>query len=69
MTIQEYKLSPQAKEALRILASGAECAPSEQIVQELGKAGLAYRLDPQFRKRNIAFTEAGLDIVLKYFRL
>lgn len=52
-------LSPAALLAMRELLAGKVCIPSEEVVIELGRAGLAYRRDLRSRSRRLALSSEG----------
>jgi hypothetical protein len=52
-------LSPEALQAMKELLAGLICSPSEAVVQELGKAGLAYRRNLRSRSRRLNLTTKG----------
>lgn len=54
-------LSTEAAEAMQELLAGKICVPSESVVQELGRMGLAYRRDLRnFCNRRISLTLEGM---------
>ena len=52
-------LSPAALRAMGHLYSGTTCEFGEEVVRELGKAGLAYRFDLRSRSRRIVLSSEG----------
>ena len=56
-------LSEQATSALLDLLHGKICIPSEPVISELGRLGLACRYDLRNRSRRIVLTTEGAKLL------
>jgi hypothetical protein len=55
-----FAVSEVGWHTMQALWAGDDCYPDEAVVQELGRLGLAYRLDlRRWHSRQIALTAAG----------
>lgn len=57
----EFKLSKGAERAMNSLLIGERTYAGEAVIQELGRAGLAYRVN--WKSNRIALTEVGMKCV------